>query len=115
MKLPQSKQELTVFFDQESFVLKTVEQINKDLAGLALSSVDFSIDFELEVLPQLTLQLAAEIKKMTGRSIQQFIYKVDIKESEYLNTLSKEDDFQELALLVIRREAQKVYLKSKLS
>ena len=107
--------DLVSFFDREEFVQKTVEQINKDLTGLEASEVNFNIDFEEDVLGQLIGQLAFVLLKMDSRNIQQFIYRVDIKESQYLHAVSKEDDFQELAFLIVRREAQKVYLRAKFS
>lgn len=115
MQLPEKRNELALSFYNEEFVLKTLEQINKDLSGLESAEVVFNIDFERDVLEQLIDQLATILLKMNNRNIQQFIYRVDLKESDFLKSVSKEDDFQELAFLIIRREAQKVYLRSKFS
>ena len=113
MNLPESISEVASLFNQEEFVLKTIDQIKKDLSGLEAGEVNFNINFDQEVLNQLTYQLMSVIQKMESRNIQQFIYRVDLKESQFLNAVSKEDEFQELAYLIIRREAQKVYLRSK--
>ena len=115
MQLPQSGNELSHFLDKEEFVVRTLDQINKDLGGLEASEVNFNVDMEKDVLPQLVGQMAYVLVKMESRNIQQFIYRVDIKETDFLNAVSKEDDFQELAFLVIRREAQKVFLRYKFS
>lgn len=115
MQEPQNRQELESFFDKEDFIIKTVQQITKDLVGLEGAEVDFNIILEQDVLLQLNVQLAAVLLEMSSRNLQQFIYRVDLKESEYLQAVSKEDDFQELAFRIIRREAQKVYLRAKFS
>lgn len=47
-------------------------------------------------------------------NLSQFIYKVDLNEKDFQNALSQ-SGWDELAFLVIRREAQKVYLKNKFS
>jgi len=46
--------------------------------------------------------------------LQQFVYAVDLPENQYLKTLA-DGDLKELAYLILRREAKKVYLKMRFS
>lgn len=113
--LPQNKQDITSYFSQEQFVIDTCMQINKDLTGLTEFTPLFEIDMDGDVLMQVINELASCLKEMSGINLQQYIYRVDMKESDFHKALSQEDDCQELAYFVVRREAQKVYLRRKFS
>ncbi len=60
-----------------------------------------------QLLPILN-QLAEQSK------LSQFIYLVDLNEDDFKKSLQQQG-FSELSYLVIKREAQKVYLKNKFS
>jgi hypothetical protein len=113
--LPQNKQDIVGYFSQEQFVIDTCSQINKDLNGLTQLFPEFDIDMEGDVLAQVTRQLANCLKEMSSANLQQYIYRVDMKEADFHHALTQEDDCQELAYFVVRREAQKVYLRRKFS
>lgn len=115
MNSPEKRQDLDFYFNNETFVLKTIEQITKDLGGLESANIQFKVDMDGDVLKQLVDLLSGTLLKMNNRNIQQFIYTVDVKERDFLKAIAKEDDFQELAYLIVRREAQKVYLRAKFS
>lgn len=115
MSLPINKAELQPYFDSEEFVIKTCQQISKDLTGLIDIEPNFNLDVQEDVLSALTDQLASILNRMDSANVQQFIYRVDLREEDYVKNVSKEDEGQSLAYFVIRREAQKVYLRSKFS
>ena len=111
------KQEVLVeYFDKEIFVQKTAFQINKDLNGLSDYKVDpdfnqaqeKSLDHFLDLLQTALLDLHEK------NLLQQFVYAVDLPENQYLKTLA-DVDLKELAYLILRREAKKVYLKMRFS
>lgn len=111
------KQEaLSQFFNRQDFVRKTAMQLNKDLNGLS----DYRIEVENESESKSVLDffidfLQKALQDLNEKNVlQQFIYCVDLPEKEYIITL-REDNLNELAHLVLRREAKKVYLKMKFS
>lgn len=107
-ELIRTETEIRAFFDSKSFVEKTCLQINKDLQGIA--SVEVAIDSE-NILDQLIAKLALIFIEISSFEILgQFIYRVDLKESEFRDNLQK-SDWETLAYLVVRREAQKVFLR----
>jgi len=95
--------------------LKTCKQIQKDLLGLTTRAHEFRINFEEDVLAQMVDSMQFVIEGLSGGELQQFIYKVDLKEQDFNAAISQNDDYEELIFLIIQREAQKVYLKHKLS
>ena len=106
-----SLDQLQKYFSDEQFVLATIKQIHKDLSGLIKLNEDLKIDFDQAIYPQLEIHLQQMFLKMNDISIQQFTYRVDLKEFDYLNALSDQDDYKKLTFLVIQREAQKVYFR----
>ena len=106
---------LRQYFSEEEFVLATIQQIHKDLAGLVKLENDLLIDFGFDIYPQIEGHLKTILSQMTDSLIQQFIYKVDLKEHDFLNALSAQDEYNKLSFLIIQREAQKVYLKIQFS
>lgn len=115
MELPQSKNELEKFLNTEEFIIQTCQQIAKDLAGLISFTPDFNIDLDGDVLMELSDKMAHILTGMSSQNLQQFIYKVDIKESDYLCAVARQDEYQSLAYLAVRREAQKVFLRAHFS
>ena len=115
MNLLTTKNGIKNFFSKEEFVLKTCEQIQKDLLGLTAVNQDFNIDFNQDVMIQMVDLMQLELKSLSGGELQQFIYKVDLNEQVFNTAMAQNDDYEELIFLIIQREAQKVYLKHKLS
>lgn len=115
VQLPQTSLELKDFFNNEEFVIKTCQQINKDLVGLIENPLSFNLDFERDILDQLVKVLTENLKKMNSHNVLQFSYKVDLKELEFESNLNRNLGFEDLAFKVIRREAQKVFLRIKYS
>lgn len=113
MELINTKQEVEDFFSKEQFVTDTYSQINKDLNGLTphvLVEAD-RVDQRATPMVLMTDQLVDLIEGMSINTRQQFIYRVDIAEAVYLKVLH-ENDYQLLAYFIIRREAQKVFIRA---
>jgi hypothetical protein len=110
MDLIGSENELKKAFDAAKFVDQTCVQINKDLNGHsdAIISHHQLID-PLEDLIEQLIPIIAEMK-----DLQQFIYKVDLPEKIYINAISQLN-WHELSYQIIRREAQKVFLRDRFS
>lgn len=115
LNLPTTKNDIKNFFSKEEFVLKTCEQIQKDLLGLTSTNPDLKIDFKQDVMIQLVDLMQLALKSLSGEELQQFIYKVDLNEHVFNAAIAQNDEYEELIFLIIQREAQKVYLKHKLS
>lgn len=113
--LPITSLDLKTYFSQEEFVVKTCQQINKDMVGLIQNPLEFNVDLEQDVLEQLVRIVAQNLKKMSDLHLRQFIYKVDMKEQEFESNLNRQLGIEDLAFKVIRREAQKIFLRIKFS
>lgn len=97
------------------FIEKTCQQLNKDLTGLSnqrIIGTGLTPEFALEML---TTELEGILLTIdTHQLLAQFIYRVDLSEELYSSAL-RHSDYNELAYQIIRREAQKVYLRTMLS
>jgi hypothetical protein len=119
MNLPEtSANDLTNFFNQKEFVASTIAQINKDLQGLYYE--DYSIDLDLsdnllqDSISALTPILTSLSKRMPEQ-LSQFIYKVDLNEKKFFDSISADSSLENLSYLILEREAQKVYLRKRFS
>lgn len=95
------------------FANNTCAQINKDLQGVSLAMVALNNIEAPTILEYLIYQLNPILENLAEQGkLSQFIYLVDLNEREFKNSFAQQD-FSELSYLVIKREAQKVYLKNK--
>jgi hypothetical protein len=119
MNLPQlNSHELQSFLNQKDFVDATVAQINKDLQGLFYGNFEAAKTPEnnlLENLVQPLKPILVELSKRQPEQLSQFIYRVDLAEKKFFESLSSDETLQRLSLLIIEREALKVYLRLKFS
>ncbi len=107
-----TKREIQSQLSSVLFVEQTCSQINKDLLGISEVFVTSDNLLDNEPMEGLTNQLLLIFESFNGpEKLSQFIYKVDLPEMDFQEALSK-GDWNNLAFLVIRREAQKVYLKN---
>ena len=101
----------------EDFVLKTQQQIAKDFgtAGVDFPSSFQSVSMEVD---RLILEISIRLKELQTSSssgFSQLLYQIDLPES-ILSDLARTDDFySSLAEAVLKREAYKVFLRSKFS
>tara|TARA_B110000037_G_scaffold15096_1_gene15758 strand:- start:4513 stop:4884 length:372 start_codon:yes stop_codon:yes gene_type:complete len=95
------------------FANNTCAQINKDLQGVSLAMVALNNIEAPTIFEHLIHQLNPILENLAEQGkLSQFIYLVDLNEREFKNSFAQQD-FSELSYLVIKREAQKVYLKNK--
>jgi hypothetical protein len=118
MNLSKSNNDLTTFFNQKEFVASTITQINKDLQGLFFEDYVIDIDHSENLLHDSIAALAPILTILSKRQpeqLSQFIYKVDLNEKKYFDSLSKDHSLKHLSFLILEREAQKVYLRKRFS
>ncbi|WP_066757364.1 hypothetical protein [Crocinitomix algicola] len=108
--LIQTRLEIQRALNKEKFRRDTVAQINKDLNETG--SLFIEIDKSDLVLDNLINELSIYIARLAAsEKLSQFIYRVDLREDDYKENLISQN-WTELAFLVIRREAQKVYMRN---
>lgn len=107
-RLPKSITEINSFFDKKEFVEKTREQIEKDLSGLFL----FNPKPKKDVLGSFELELKLILNQLSSNQLKQFCYRMDLGEPLVEDLLANSDEKAELAFQIIKREAQKVYLRT---
>lgn len=109
-QLIKSENEVRSFLNTEEFVRSTVLQLNKDLGGISEHEVIHD-PTDLNPLNSLQTQMTAIFLSIRQvERIAQFIYRVDLNERDF-RTVLNDEDWQQLSFLVIRREAQKVFLR----
>ena len=110
-------QEVAIEFNSQEFVLKTQQQIAKDFGT---AGVDFPKDFcsvpiALDLLiTDLSIRLK-EVESSNPSTFSQLLYQIDIPESILPDLAQSDDYYSSLAEVVIKREAYKVFLRSKFS
>tara|TARA_Y100000385_G_C13101738_1_gene644944 strand:+ start:2118 stop:2462 length:345 start_codon:yes stop_codon:yes gene_type:complete len=112
MKSMLTLQEVAIEFNSQEFVLKTQQQIAKDFYP---SGVQFSAKFGSDIM--VTKELIAEVQnaieevvEMNG--LQQLMYQIDIPEKVYVALLNDTEFSSQMAEIILRREAYKVFLRS---
>lgn len=119
MNLPEpSNNDLNSFFLQKDFVASTIAQINKDLQGLYYEDCSINLDHSENLLPDLIAALTPiliTLSKRQPEQLSQFIYKVDLNENKFFDSISRDQSLDHLSYLIIQREAQKVYLRKRFS
>ena len=110
-----SLQALKVEFESTDFVLKTQRQIAKDFGT---SGIDFNESFEkeelsLENLLEIVGVKLDELMQLGETSTLQLLYKIDIPQQDFLALTNDPHFITKMSDLVVKREAYKVYLRSK--
>jgi len=102
-------------FQSEDFRLKTQKQIQKDFA---FAHGEFPDDFSENSLPLSDLELLvqrelAKVMEQSERLTLQLLYQIDIPQDRFLELTTDPNFLPKMSALLIRREAYKVYLRSK--
>ena len=116
--LIKTEDEINAFISEEDFVERTCQQIIKDFSTVYPKEIEFQFVENGTLLNQLIEQISfllEDISKMGTGTVLQLMYTIDIPENQYYNSLGFDDSTQKLAFIIIRREAQKVYLRNKFS
>ena len=108
-----SQQQKTAY--NEEFIVKTQQQINKDFAKFNL---EFRESFNLEPWTREKIEVAIEenlviIIKMGETKLMQLLYTIDIPEQTFLSLTQEKDFIQLLSQAILKREAMKVFFRSK--
>jgi hypothetical protein len=104
--------------NSKDFVLRTQQQIAKDFRQ---HGFQFEADFEIDartlsdLLETLRFKLG-DIAENHGSKWLPLMYSLDISEKNYARFFSKADKnwLEDFAMIVIKREAQKVFFREKL-
>lgn len=109
--------ELLSAFKRSEFVLKTQRQIAKDFGT---AQYDFGEAFLTEnfayetIIDEVKIALS-DIMKQGETVFLQLMYTIDVKESDFLVQITGENFLENIAQIIIRREAYKVYLREQFS
>ncbi len=99
---------------QENALVKVIEQLNKDMYMAALD-----IEFPTDISPaSLVDNLQVHVELLLYKQYDDylnFMYRVDVQEADLLklNGLLPKDLIKEITFLILKREWQKVYFRSK--
>lgn len=101
-------------FRNAEFVLKTQQQIAKDFerSGLEVHPELIHKALDLESLQSTVSEMLATVVQQGETSTLQLLYQIDIPQQQFLALTTDPDFLSEASKLIIRREAQKVYLRS---
>jgi hypothetical protein len=108
------KSEIVQRLEHVDFALKTQRQIEKDFSSMGL---EFNQEFTSEALDliQITALVGAKIKDMAAVNegqLKQLFYLIDIPENYPFSSSDEDSYYNELAIIIVRREAYKVFLRS---
>ena len=110
-----SKSQVLDEFQSSEFILKTQQQIAKNLEQFSINFDSSFITTPLfydELLLEVESRLA-ELMKTNEQRFLQYLYMVDLPEKEFLTLLNDPLFLPKISELILRREAYKVYLRTK--
>ena len=93
-----------------SFVEMTISQITKDFARVSVF-FSFEKNEKLELKTQLIEQIEKAISNFSSIELQQFIYLIDLKETDFHSASHHENFLEILSEKILYREAYKVFLR----
>ena len=115
MKATLSKEQLLTQFQSVDFVLKTQIQVVKDFNQF---SIDFpetfiSTHWVLDDILLIIEEKLTELITSGEQALLNYLYQVDIPEQQFTSLLNDKLFLSKLSEIVLKREAYKVYLRSK--
>ena len=108
-----SEKQLLERFQNVDFVVHTQAQIVKDFERSGFT-VDLSVENPL-TLEELTLAVEKSLTAvmLSGETkMLQLLYQIDLPQEHFLSLIKDPHFLSKMALLIVQREAQKVYLRS---
>lgn len=111
MGLP-DKIDTSVYKNDKDFLLKTIEQLEKDLSseGFFIRIKRRNISYE-DIIHQ-TLPIVEKLLNKDIFKLQQLIYRIDLPEKAYTDIIKKSTEpASELTQLIIQRELLKVVIR----
>ncbi|MDR0228128.1 MAG: hypothetical protein LBI72_03590 [Flavobacteriaceae bacterium] len=99
----------------QELMQQMVNQLNKDFQ----LAVDTSIEFKSNVPDTLANEVLMCLEKIATTSVAKFsslLYRIDVSETEVdaIKGVSFEEYLQQITFLILKREFQKVYIRSAL-
>ena len=115
IKATLSKDQLLTQFESDDFVLKTQIQVSKDFNQF---SIDFPSNFvstswQLEDILLIIEEKIAELLQLGEQTLLNYLYQVDIPEKQFVLLLNDNLFLPKMSEIILKREAYKVYLRSK--
>ena len=115
IKATLSKDQLLIQFESTEFILKTQIQVSKDFNQF---SVDFpssfiSTSWQLEDILLIIEEKIAELLQLGEQTLLNYLYQVDIPEKQFVLLLNDNLFLPKMSEIILKREAYKVYLRSK--
>jgi hypothetical protein len=112
-----SNEWLLHFFDRAEFVEKTKAQIVKDFSRLQIDcdAVLLENAHTQEEMIQLIEQALFEVIQQGETQLLQLLYLIDLPEAKFLSLLGRPELLPTLSYEILKREAQKIYLRNKYS
>lgn len=115
MKTALSISQLESKFLNPEFILKTQRQNVKDFYP---SGIRFEENFEIHAstFDEIILQLSDKLSELMtfGESqTMQLLYQIDIPQSDFLRLTTDPEFISKMSVLIVQREAYKVYLRSR--
>lgn len=104
-----------VRIEQNDFALKTQQQIEKDFyaSGAEFEAGFTSTAWSYDEIFAAVQQQLTNIMSRGETQFLQLLYQIDIPQNQFLESIGKSDFSNQITELIIRREAFKVYLRSK--
>ncbi len=115
---PEARSDISLSLkNNRDFLVLTQKQIKKDFSAF---SQDFPDNFEetaytVKQIHQIIVDHVYRMLEGPETVFLQFLYGIDLSESEFLGQVQREDFAEEIARRILYREAYKVYLRKKYS
>lgn len=115
MNLLLDKNALTQYLQEADFVLKTQRQIAKDFAasGFAFDSSFITDELSKDEITDAIGSQLENVMKLGETTLLQLLYQIDVPQSTFLGLVGNEEFLHKMSEIILRREAYKVYLRSK--
>ena len=110
-----SRKQVLEQFRIPEFVLQTQQQIHKDFSvqGLTVDNILLEKELDYEAIFSIVTDALDRVMRLGERQQLQINYQIDIPQSKFLQAITEENPIEELSALIIRREAFKVYFRTK--
>ncbi len=115
MSLPE-KIDLSLYSDKHEFLIKTAQQLEKDFASEGHKFKFSENKISYNSLYDIVFPLIEKLLNTQPYKLQQLIYRIDLPEKAYSDTIQKSTEpASELTQLIIQRELLKVVIRHQYS
>lgn len=106
---------LNTLQNEAKFINDVIRQIRKDFAKFNLELQSFSHIPSLSELTNAVNECVIEFMTKQTKRLPEFMYTIDIPEKLFNELLESQAFYEDLSMMLIKREAMKVYLRSQFS